>query len=183
MRPVTAGRWPLERAGDDEAALDMDRLFRSEAPRLRLWFSARTRDIDAANDMVQETFLRLSSNEAHLRLRNPAAWLQRVARNLLIDKARRDASRQAHLHVPLDEAMDAGVAPDQAARIEAGQLLESYERAIAQLTERTRQVFLLHRVEGLSYRQIAERLAISVSTVEYHMMRALAHLDRVLDDA
>ena len=44
-------------------------------------------------------------------------------------------------------------------------------------------MFLMHRVEELSYREIHEELGISIATVEYHMMKALAHIARMVDAA
>lgn len=51
---------------------------------------------------------------------------------------------------------------------------------IDELPERTRTVFLLHRYEGLKYREIADRFGISVSSVEKHMIAAIHHLARNL---
>ncbi len=50
------------------------------------------------------------------------------------------------------------------------------------LTPKTREVFLLHRAQELSYKEIAAKLEISISTVEYHMARALVHIGRALGD-
>ena len=47
-------------------------------------------------------------------------------------------------------------------------------------SEKTRKVFLLHRVEELTYKEIGERLGVSIPTVQYHVARALAHLDAAL---
>ena len=55
------------------------------------------------------------------------------------------------------------------------------ERAIASLRPRTRAVFLAQRIEGLSYREIAERTGLSVKGVEKQMAKAIAKIDRFLD--
>ena len=75
----------------------------------------------------------------------------------------------------------ASTAADQAYSIEASQMMQTYERALATLPPRTRQVFLLHRVDELSYKQIAEQLGIGVRTVEWHVAEALVRIRRVLD--
>jgi len=165
---------------DDHAPLPVERLYRDTAPMLRRFFRNRVRDRDDADDMVQEVFVRLARDTDAETLRNPAAWLQRVARNLVFDRTRRAAARHAASHVPLEEADLPAIAPDQMLGLEAGDMLHLYEAALATLSERTREVFLLHRIEDMTYREIASRLGITVATVEYHMMRALAHFDRAL---
>ena len=85
------------------------------------------------------------------------------------------------MFVPL-EAWDAETPPAQEDALVACDTLRLYEHAIAGLPERTRIVFLLHRADDLTYRQIAKRLGVTVWTVEYHMKCAIAHLDRMLDD-
>jgi RNA polymerase sigma-70 factor (ECF subfamily) len=172
-------------AGDatDEGVhtLAIERLYRTAAPSLRHFFRHRTGDADAAEDMVQETFLRLSGSSRPDALRNPAAWLQRVARNLLFDRARRARAHGAPVHLPFDEVLLPQCPPEQALALEAEELRMRYEAALALLPARQREVFLLHRLDELTYREIASRLGITVATVEYHMGRALAHLDRMLD--
>jgi RNA polymerase sigma-70 factor (ECF subfamily) len=156
---------------------DLDRLFRSEGPRLLSFFRGRTRNADAASDMVQDAFVRLASRSGQGGLSNPAAYLQRIARNMLIDRKRRTAP----VELPIEE-QDLAVPPRQEEGLAARDLLRLYEEAVAGLSDKTRTVFLLQRVEGLTYEQIRTRLGISIATVEYHMMRAIAHIDRMLDD-
>lgn len=156
---------------------NLDRLFRSEAPRLLSFFRGRTGNADAASDMVQDAFVRLAGRSRQGGLSNPAAYLQRIARNMLIDRTRRTAP----VELPIEE-QDLSVPPRQEEGLAARDLLRLYEEAVAGLSDKTRTVFLLQRVEGLTYEQIGTRLGISVATVEYHMMRAIAHIDRMLDD-
>ena len=80
--------------------------------------------------------------------------------------------------VPLDEHRDAATPPEQDWGIEADDLLRLYQAAVDGLPEKTRRVFLMHRIDELSYRAIHESLGISVATVEYHMMKALTHIAR-----
>lgn len=61
-------------------------------------------------------------------------------------------------------------------RLVSRELEEAVEKAVGDLPETTRRVFLLHRDEGLKYDQIASALGITVNTVKYHMKRALARL-------
>jgi RNA polymerase sigma-70 factor (ECF subfamily) len=179
-RPIASG---IAAAGspDDASGCQLDTLFRAEAPRLLRFFRRKTGNGDAAADMVQETFLRLAGTDS-TGFRNPAAYLQRVARNLLIDRGRRTDVKLAPMHLPFDEEIDRAVPPDQTEMLEAGDMLGRFEAAILDLNPRTAEIFLLHRVDGLTYDAIRERMNMSLGAVEYHIMRALAHLDEALSD-
>lgn len=135
---------------------------------------------DIAPDMVQEVFARAAGSDQASRLINPVAFIRRIARNLLIDRARRRKSNNVILF-PFDEERHLSTPADQAWNIEADDLLRQYEAAVDALPEKTRRVFLMHRVDELSYRQIHEQVGISVATVEYHMMRALKHIAKWVD--
>ena len=59
-------------------------------------------------------------------------------------------------------------------------MLDRIQNALMRLSPKTREVFLAHRVDGHSYNDIAKRMELSVKGVEWHMTKAIAHLDRVL---
>lgn len=145
-------------------------------------YFARRAGHDQAPDLVQEVFARAASSPQIERVSNPAGFIQRIARNLLIDRARW-RSRNAVIFFPFDEMRDLAVSPDQEDGLRAADLLRIYETAVDQLPEKTRRVFLMHRIDELSYRQIHERLGISIATVEYHMIKALRHLALHVDAA
>lgn len=180
-----------ERRVDTPAATDadpasgtdpqLDRLYRHEAPRLTAYFRCRMSQDHDAPDMVHEAFARLASFMARERLANPAPYLQRIARNLLFERTRRRRSSTASLHMPIGEGCDPVVRADQGQRMEERDLMRLYRRALDQLPERTRTVFLLHRVDELSYREIGARLGISIPTVQYHVARSLAHIEAALE--
>ena len=65
----------------------------------------------------------------------------------------------------------------------ARELLARYEAALDGLSAKTRSIFLRHRLDGRTYPEIAKELNESVSNVEKHMMKAIAHLDRALDQS
>lgn len=127
---------------------------------------------DEAPDMAQEAFARLFGCSTPERIENPAAYLSRITRNMLIDRARRK-QRSAPVFYPFDEERSASVRADQAWRIEAMDLLRFYRQAVRTMPPKTRRVFVMHRIHRLTYKEIAEQIGISVATVEYHMMRAL----------
>jgi len=131
--------------------------------------------------MLQEVFVRAAGSTQVGRLINPAAFLRRVARNMLIDHSRRRQGSDNVIILPLDEQQHAPDAPEQEHQIAARDLMRLYESAVDALPDKTRRVFIMHRVDELSYREIHERIGISVATVEYHMMKALAQIARAVD--
>lgn len=127
-----------------------------------------------ANDVAQEVFLRATTSRQIANLANPGGFLYRIARNILIDRARRRHCRIVTL--PLNEAMDAPFEAEQELALEASDLMISLKHALAGLPDRTRTVFVMHRFEEKPYRVIQRELDISLAAVEYHMMKALAHI-------
>lgn len=164
---------------DADAGPTLEEAFRSERRRL-LRYLGRRAGPDQAPDLVQEVFTRAAGSRQAGVLANPAAFLTRIARNLLIDRARRRHANNVILF-PLDEARDEVVQPEQDIAIQASDLQRAYEQAIDRLPEKTRRVFLMSRVENLTYRQISEELGITVATVEYHMMRAITFVATVME--
>jgi RNA polymerase sigma factor (sigma-70 family) len=169
--------------GDDRRAIgeQIERLFRSQSPRLLRFLSRRTAGREEAADMLQETFVRLIRQAAveAIPLR-PEAYLQRIATNLLRDRARRSLTHDDHLHEPLDEEALADSQPSPAVVLEMRDLINQYDAALSKLRPKTRSIFLLHRRDGLTYAQIASQTGLSASGVEKHMMKAIAHIDRVI---
>lgn len=128
---------------------------------------------DAAPDLTQEAFARLLRSGALDRAECPEAYLTRIARNLLIDRARRKKCGPVAFY-PLDEERDAVSRPRQGWRIEATDLFHLYRRTVRVMPVKTRRVFLMRRVKRMSCKEIAAALGISVATVDYHMVQALA---------
>jgi RNA polymerase sigma-70 factor (ECF subfamily) len=176
FRPIPGGS--PSRGADADA---LDRLFRAEAPKLTRFFHRRMRQSEDVPDMVQEVFARFAHVSLNAPLRKPEAYLQRIARNLLFDRGRNLAARAARRQVPLDDTVCPSVAPTQAHAIEAEQMRALYERTIAALPERTCEIFLMHRRDERSYKDIAADLGISLGAVEYHIGRALMALVAVLE--
>lgn len=160
----------------------LDQLFRSQGPRLLRFLARRAIGRTDADDLIQECFLRLARRmSGPAAPHNPEAYLRVIASNLLRDRARSKALRGEHLHEPLDEERTADTGADQQQRLELRERLGQYEAALARLRPKTREIFLLHRIDGLTYGQIAAKTGLSQSGVEKHMMKAIAHLDRHLE--
>lgn len=168
-------------AGPTATSADLEKIYRAEEPGLTRYFRSKLRPGEDARDLVQEAFARLAGFMSDRSLARPAAYLQRIARNLLYDRGKRLETRLAPFHIPIGEGNEPAVAPDQELRIEAEDVMRVYLQALQELPERTREVFLLHRMEELSYREIGLALAISIPTVQYHVARALTYIDAALE--
>jgi RNA polymerase sigma-70 factor (ECF subfamily) len=127
---------------------------------------------DAAPDLLQEVFMRAAGSPHAEHIDNLTSYVWRIARNLLIDRARQHRRHQP-IFVPFDEQRDPPAKPEQTLQIETDDALRLYRQALGRLPEKTRSVFLMSRAEHLTYREIGARLGITVATVKYHMVRAL----------
>lgn len=183
-RAATTGEGAALPTGDGVLAAigpDVARLFMTERTRLLAAIRRRIVDPEEAADLVQDAFVRLAQVSPVSALRAPAAYLQRIVRNLLRDRAKRAERRYAFCDLAAADAELPATVAHQEWAIEANDLMDQYLNALATLSPKTREVFLLHRVEELRYRDIAERLGITVATVEYHMTRALVQLDKAIN--
>lgn len=163
--------------GNESGGADLNRLYRAHSSRLLRYLAGRTGSREEARDLVQETF----SNLLRFRrggcddMRRPEAYLRRVARNLA---ARRPA---AAAHLQIISETDAIAGPDPHRLLETRDMLRRVEAAMQKLKPKTREIFMAHRLDGMSYAEIAERTGLSVKGVEKQMSKAIAHLDRMLD--
>jgi RNA polymerase sigma factor (sigma-70 family) len=135
-------------------------------------------DRAAAEDLAQEAGLRLIRTARSEAVLEPRAFLFHAAANLARDHLRRRVTRAAGLEEIeyRQETADGGADQVAAMREE----LALVGRAVADLPRQARTVLLMARVEGMSHKQIAQKLGIAPKTVENHLGRALAMLARAL---
>ncbi|CAN5370227.1 RNA polymerase sigma factor [soil metagenome] len=134
-------------------------------------------------DLLQELYLKIAGLDPdHVDIQSPRAYLYRLASNLLVDRWRawqrsraRDSAWRLVTRAP-GIADDMDDAPSPEAIVVDRDRLEQLARVIATLPTRTRTIFRLHKFEGLSHAEVAERLGVSRSAVEKHMMDALRAL-------
>jgi RNA polymerase sigma factor (sigma-70 family) len=141
------------------------------------FLSRRLGDPSDIEDIVQEAMLRVVRATAVQAALNPEAFLFHVAGNLIRDRARRRRTLQAMLEnsSQLSETVE-GRSPERV--LQARQTLGLVVEALAKLDEPARDAFVLHRLEGLSHAEIADRFGVSVSSVEKYVMRAIAAIAR-----
>jgi RNA polymerase sigma-70 factor (ECF subfamily) len=140
------------------------------------------RDRAGAEDVVQEAYLRFSAATGDARpITNPLSYLYRIVRNLALDGVSHPShAAPAGGSVALEDVVHEGPTAEDVLyyrdelRILAG--------ALAELPERTRVAFNMHRLEGCTLQQVADRLGVSVVRAHQLVKDAILHAARRLDD-
>lgn len=158
-----------------EAETQLAQLARRLRPALLAFFLRRVRDHAEAEDLTQDVFMRLTSLDP-AEMQSADAYVFRVAANLLADRSRRAKVRRRYAEEQL--ALEGtGLDPLDPGRIAAGRRsLAVLAERLKDLPEKTRTMFVLYRVENMNKRAVAEAFGVSISTVEKHVGRAMAHL-------
>ena len=146
------------------------------------FFAVRLRSTEAAEDLVQDIYVRLGSVEPAAEVQNPVGYLYRLGSNLMLDRLRsqrRSASRDAAWRESHNTMLGSDAVadePDAEQAVAARQRLAAIMLALGALPDQTQRIFRMHKFEGLTHPQVAEALGISRSAVEKHVMAALKHL-------
>ena len=148
-------------------------LFLRYAADLRAFLRVRRGAADA-EDLVQESFVRLLQTSAVDAPDNPRAWLYRTSANLAADAYdHRMVRERLNVDWPDMDSEAVHACADPAHRADASQRLRQVWIVLQSLPDPCRQAFLLNRLDGLSHRAIAKQIGISEKTVERHILRAL----------
>jgi RNA polymerase sigma factor (sigma-70 family) len=146
------------------------------------FFAVRLQSASAAEDLVQDIYVRLASVDVDAEVRNPVGYLYRLGSNLMLDRLRgerRTASRDASWrdsHRTILGAEEIVEEPSAEQALAARQRLAAIVAALGDLPPQTQRVFRMHKFDGLSHPDVARALGISRSAVEKHVMAALKHL-------
>lgn len=165
---------PAENKVDGERERFLQQL--SERYRLPLvaYFQRRVGSRIEAEDLTQEVFLRLVRRTDVETLDNPEAFVFRTAVNLLRDRYRRGKTQRDHLAEAGGQPVIEELSPERV--FDSRQHLAMVVATLEELDERSRDAFILHRLEGMKHAQIAELYGVSVSSVEKYIIKALALL-------
>jgi len=150
--------------------------FREARGKLLGWIRRRVPDPGEAEDLLQDTFLRVSQRAAPDEVAHFEGYLYRTAESVLADRYRRRSVRRADAHIVLEPDEHRAEDADALRALLARERLRAVSASLMALPDRTRAVFVLRRLEGLRYSEIATRLKVSLSTVEKDMARAIDHL-------
>lgn len=164
-----------------------DRLFRRHSQELKA-FAGQRGGHEAADDLLQEAYLRLIQHPEPESIDNARAFLYRTIANLSVDRHRRQAVRERFHNDNLDQEQEINAVPaaepapeDQLA---SRQELQTLNDILLELPETTRNAFVLYRLEGLSHKEISRRLGISernsvrlVGIAAHHVLLRFGSLD------
>lgn len=155
---------------------DICRKIEEEIPRLRRYARALTRDINAADDLVQDCLTRALS-KVHLWQKGTdlRAWLFTILHNQYVNHVRRAVREGAAVGLNDSEPLLTS-APNQGKRLE----LRDLERAIARLPEEQRAVLLLVGLEGMRYEEVASVLDVPVGTIRSRLSRGRETLRQLM---
>jgi RNA polymerase sigma-70 factor (ECF subfamily) len=184
----SADHWPAVVCGCNPAegcvhrrGVELERIAARYYESLVRFFKRRSHSSEDAADLAQDTFARLSAADL-TEIRKPASFLFTTALNLLRDRARSAQVRNAALTVPAEETQLVCPAPHAERVLDGEQRMRAVEAALHELSPKCRAVFVLFHFDGLSQREIADRLRISVSMVEKYVKQAVSHCERRLKE-
>lgn len=150
---------------------------------LEAWLYSRVNCRDTAADISQEAFVRLCRVEDLGKIENLKAYLFRTALNLLTDHYRsKNAREEVTVQFPDDIPPEAEDRRSPETAFLAESQLDDLAKVMERLAPLCQRIFYLNRFEGLKHRDIADRLNISIRTVEDNIKRALLHCAKALGD-
>jgi len=159
---------------DDMSAFDV--IYRKYSKKLYRFAYGILKVQSDAEEIVHEVFIKVWENrnkiDEYLSLESYLFTITYNTSISLFRKKLREASFVNHLK-SIQEPLQQNSVSDE---LEFSELKEKAEGVIDQLPERQKQIYILSREDGLSYREIADKLSISVNTVENHMVKALRFL-------
>ena len=134
-----------------------------------------------AEDIAHRAFEKLANRLGQTTIHNPEAFVWRVAQNFALQHKRGQAVRYRHAQQVADEPAAADshhCTPERA--LLANEALVAINQSLLAMSERRRQIFLLHTIDGMNYTAIAAALGISRPAVAKHLAKAAAAIDRAL---
>ncbi|MEM6320337.1 MAG: RNA polymerase sigma-70 factor [Bacteroidota bacterium] len=144
---------------------------------IRSYLYYRSGDADLATDLTQDVFIKIWEKQMEIDLKHIKSLLYKIAGDLFVSYCRRQKLSENYAKtIPL--ALVSKTEPD--AQLEYQELKANYEYKLAQLPEKRRVVFLMSRMDALTYKEIAERLGISTKAVEKRMSLALNDLRTIM---
>ena len=157
---------------------NLDAVFREQAPRLHRLAMRFYGQPEAAEDVMQETFVRALERIEQFRSdADVATWLYRIAVNVCLDNLRRDARRRAR---PIEEASEVAGCPKLIRDVERRWMLDAVDRGLERLKPEHRLLIILRDLEEMSYDEIGAVTGLPIGTISSRLNRARQALARVI---
>lgn len=157
---------------ESEFKIFFDRNFNS----LRSYLYYRSGDEELATDLAQDTLLRIWEKQLRYEGKRTVGLAYKIAGDLFVNQFRKQKKENKYLNSIEFEFTD--ISPEK--QLQYKEMKEKYENTLAKLGEKQRVVFLMSRLDGMKYSEIAECLRISVKAVEKRMGVALSTFREVL---
>ncbi|WP_350305757.1 ferric citrate uptake sigma factor FecI [Photorhabdus viridis] len=155
------------------AELTLESFYGAHHGWLKNWLTPKLQSSFDADDVAQDTFLRVITNDSLQTIRDPKSFLCTIAKRVMIDLFRRNALEKAYLEL-LAQQPEALIPSPEIRQCQL-ETLQQIDQMIDGLSSKMRQTFLLSQLESLTYSDIASRLNVSVSSVKKYMAKATEH--------
>jgi len=153
-------------------------LFDSYYDSVRSYLFYRGAEKEQASDLAQDVFLRIWGKQLNVDPKTALRLLYKMAGDMFVSRYRRESLEINFKNSLKNDSVD--FTPED--ELQYNQLHAKYTKALAGLGEKQRTVFLMARMEGLKYHEIAERLKLSMKAVEKRMSLAIGHLRKALEE-
>ena len=159
----------------------LEQLFGYYYPRLFSFSRSFLKMEEGVDDILQEVFIKIWENRKNIKTEETFnSYIFTITRNRLLNELRSRLNKEKFR----DKIIKRSVAEEYLSfeQSEFSELKEKIEHIIDELPGRQKEVFRLSRIEGLSYKEIADRLNFSEKTIEYHIHQSISYLKKKLKD-
>ena len=160
----------INEKGIDQSGFDL--IFNQWYEPIRNFIYYKTGNVFLAEDIAQDTFLKIWEKRDEVKTSTIKAFLFTIAANLLNNKM--DHQKVSYKFINSYQQPGAAAAPDF--ELEMKEFNQKLQNALDDLDEKKRTVFLMNRIDELTYKQIADNLGLTVKAIEKRMEKALSFL-------
>ncbi|GAB4229650.1 MAG: RNA polymerase sigma-70 factor [Ekhidna sp.] len=157
---------------------DLKELYEQYFEPLRGYLYYKTGNIELAEDLVQEVFVKVWDKRYKIKTETVKSLLYTIATHLMINHYNHQKVVGRHEERVLNGQTSEHISPQFL--LEEKEFEEKFNAAIGRLPEGCREVFLMNRIEKLKYEEIAERLGLTVKAIEKRMSKAISILKKQL---
>lgn len=153
-------------------------IFNDYFERIKNFIFYRCGNIELAEDLSQDVFVKLWEHRENVKIETVNSYIYSIANNLFNNEFNRSKVRLNFINNRLDSDKNAE-SPEFLAELKEFDL--KLQNTINEIPEKSRTVFLMNRIDELTYKEIASSLGISVKAVEKRMSKAIAHMQLKLN--